>query len=137
MLMRFDPFRDLDRLTNEFGRRPNARTVPMDADRQTDAVVLRFDVPGVAVDDLDLSVDGDVLTLTVERPPAGTGDPLVRERSTGRATRTVRLGDTLDADQLEATHANGELVVRIPLREQVVARRIPIGTGTTATPAAA
>ncbi|MEM9608046.1 MAG: Hsp20/alpha crystallin family protein [Actinomycetota bacterium] len=129
MLMRFDPFRELDRLTDDVGRRRAARPLPLDAHREDDAVVLRFDVPGVAVDDLDLSVEQDTLTLTAERPAADTGDALVRERHAGRFTRTLTLGDALDTDRLEATHADGVLVVRIPVREQVAARRVPIGTG--------
>lgn len=129
MLLRFDPFRELDRLSDEVGRRSSHRPLPMDAHRDDETVVLRFDVPGAAVEDIDLSVEQDTLTLTVERSADDTGDALVRERPTGRFSRRLRLGDTLDSERLEAEHANGVLTVRIPLREKMVARKVAIGSG--------
>lgn len=129
MLLRFDPFRELDRLSDETGRRSSTRSLPMDAHRDDETVVLRFDVPGASVDDIDLSVEQDTLTLTVERTTDDVGDAMVRERPTGRFSRRLRLGDTLDTERLEADHANGVLTVRIPLREKMVARKVAIGTG--------
>ena len=129
MLLRFDPFRELDRLSDEVGRRGSTRPLPMDAHRDDETVVLRFDVPGAATDDIDLSVEQDTLTLTVERSADAVGDAVVRERPTGRSSRRLRLGDTLDTDRLEADHADGVLTVRLPLREKMVARKVAIGTG--------
>lgn len=127
--MRFDPFRELDRLSDEMGRRSSTSPLPMDAHRDDETVVLRFDVPGAATDDIDLSVEQDTLTLTVERGADGAGDAIVRERPTGRFSRRLRLGDTLDSERLEADHVDGVLTVRIPLREKMVARKVAIGTG--------
>ena len=69
MLMRTDPFRDLDRLTQQFfgtSARPSA--MPMDAWREQDRFVIEFDLPGVRPDSVDLDVERNVLTVTAQRP---------------------------------------------------------------------
>src|SRR5213075_2345941 len=98
MLVRYDPFRPFDRPASR-------RTwMPMDAVRHDQRVELRFDLPGVAPDSIDVEVERNVLTVRAERSwaPAEGAEVLVRERQQGAVTRQVTLGESLDADRLEA-----------------------------------
>jgi HSP20 family protein len=110
------------------GASPQA--LPMDTIRREGEVVLRFDVPGVAADALEVTVDKGVLTVsaTREEEHAEGDNPVVRERLFGSFTRRVRLSDTLDADSIEASHHDGVLELRIPVREAAKPRKIEIGT---------
>ena len=135
MLMRTDPFRDLDRLAQQvFGTtgtvaRPSV--MPMDAWRDGDAFVVQFDLPGVRPDSIDLTVERNELTVKAERqwiPPEGA-EALARERTHGTWTRQVLLGEALDADRLEASYDHGVLTVRIPVAEQAKPRKVEIQTG--------
>ncbi|CAL9572958.1 Hsp20/alpha crystallin family protein [Streptomyces sp. enrichment culture] len=136
MLMRTDPFRELDRLTRDlFGATgptsPTGQTggVPMDAWRTDDAVWVAFDLPGVDPDSVDLQVEKDALTVTAERASAvpEDGELLFSERPTGTYTRRLFLGDTLDPDGIEATYDAGVLRVKVPVAERAKPRRIEIG----------
>jgi len=111
-----------------------AAAMPMDTIRRDGELVLRFDVPGVDQDKIDVTVDKGVLTVSATREETKTEgeNPVVRERLFGSFTRRVRLSDTLDADGIEASHADGVLEVRIPVRETAKPRRIAVGTGSEA-----
>jgi len=134
MLMRTDPFRDLDRLTQQvFGggplgtwSRPNA--MPMDAYRTGDTYVVTFDLPGVAPDAIDLDVERNVLTVKAERrPKAEEGAEMqVAERTYGVYSRQLFLGDTLDSDNIAADYADGVLTLKIPVAEKAKPRKIAI-----------
>jgi HSP20 family protein len=104
--------------------------LPMDTVRRDGELVLRFDVPGVAPDKIDLTVDKGVLTVSATREETRSEgeNPVVRERRFGRFTRRVRLSEQLDADAIEASHHDGVLEVRIPVREAAKPRKIEIGT---------
>jgi HSP20 family protein len=130
MLLRFDPFRELDRLTEQMWAPPVARAVPMDAVRRGDRLVVTFDLPGVDADTIDLSVERNQLTLTAERAIArDEGDEvLVAERPHGSYTRRVFLGENLDTDRIEAEYHDGVLYVSIPVAEAAKPRRISVGT---------
>ncbi len=139
MLMRTDPFRELDRLTQQvFGQggtwsRPSL--VPMEAYRQGDEFVVRFDLPGVDPDSIDLHVEQSTLTVKAERRPSVSGkdvETVVSERPYGVFSRQLFLGDTLDADHIDAHYDAGVLTVKIPVAEQAKPRRIQINTGSTA-----
>lgn len=135
MLMRTDPFRQLERLTQQvFGSegtpfRPSA--MPMDAYREGDEFVVEFDLPGVSPESIDLKVERDVLTVRAERA-AKTGDGRqwqITERPRGVFSRQVFLGDALDSDRIEANYDAGVLTVRIPVAEKAQPRKITIGSG--------
>ena len=130
-----DPFtREFDRIVRRtFGPVASAATVgrqvlPLDTIRREGEVVLRFDVPGVAPEQISVTVDKGVLTVSATREDAlAEGEErVVRERYAGTASRSVRLTDTLDADAIEASHANGVLELRIPVREAAKPRRIEV-----------
>jgi HSP20 family protein len=131
MLMRFDPLGGLERIAEELqstGRR-NPRSVPMDAYRRGEDVVLRFDLPGVDPESIDLTVDQHVLTVRAERQSESQeGDEVLAvERPQGSFVRRVFLGDTLDTDRISAQYRNGVLELTIPISERAKPRKIEIG----------
>jgi len=131
-LMRYDPFRELDRFSDQvFGPATRTPWMPMDAVRRGDQVELQFDVPGVAPDSIDVSVERNVLTVKAERSwwPAENDEILARERSQGAYTRQVMLGDQLDPERLEAHYENGVLRITVPVAEQAKPRKVEINTG--------
>lgn len=129
-MLRFDPFRDLDRLSAEMSRTPRA-VLQMDAIRDDDEVLIYFDVPGVDTDDIDVSVEKNEMTVTVERRWDAEGKQVLsNERPQGTFTRRVMLGDALDLDRLRAKTSNGVLVVAIPVAERSKPRRIEVQTQT-------
>jgi HSP20 family protein len=129
MLMRTDPFRDLDRLTQQvFGTVARPAAMPMDAYRHGDTFYLKLDLPGIAMDAIDLTVEQNVLTVRAERPPtsADGAEMIVAERPAGTFTRQVFLGDTLDPDQLTADYTAGVLTLAIPIHEAAKPRKVEI-----------
>jgi HSP20 family protein len=129
MLMRTDPFREMDRLTQQvFGTATRPASMPMDAYRQGDHFYIHFDLPGVKTDSVDLTVEQNVLTVRAERTPTRADDAemIVSERPYGSFTRQVFLGDTLDADKIAADYNAGVLTLSIPVREAAKPRSIQI-----------
>ena len=130
MLVRFDPFREFDRLW-EATTPAAARSVPMpmNAVRRGDTLHISFDLPGADPESIDLSVERNQLTLTAERRhDRQEGDEwLVAERPVGRFTRQLMLGDNLDTERISADYVNGVLEVTIPVAEQAKPRRVAIG----------
>lgn len=129
MLMRTDPFRDFDRLTEAMlGSRARPAAMPMDAYREGDTFVVHLDLPGVSADSIDLTVEQNVLTVHAERkPPVGDGaERVVDERSYGVFSRQLFLGETLDSDQLTADYTSGVLTLKIPIAEKAKPRKVEI-----------
>jgi HSP20 family protein len=129
MLMRTDPFRELDRFTQQvFGTTARPAAMPMDAYRQGDDFYIHFDLPGVNPDSVSLTVEQNVLTVRAERAPAqpGNAELLIAERPYGTYTRQVFLGETLDADKIAADYAAGVLTLTIPVHEAAKPRSIQI-----------
>ncbi|GGW77845.1 Hsp20/alpha crystallin family protein [Streptomyces lomondensis] len=132
MLMRTDPFRELDRLTQQvFGPATRASAMAMDAYRSGDEFLVHFDLPGIDPESIELDVERNVLNVRAERrSPAPEGaELLVAERPTGSFTRQLFLGDTLDTDRIDASYEAGVLTLRIPVAEQAKPRRIQITGG--------
>jgi len=129
MLVRTDPFRELDRLTQQvLGTAARPAAMPMDAYRDGDTFYVRFDLPGVSAESISLTVEQNVLTVRAERRPEqpGGAEMLVAERPAGVFTRQVFLGDTLDADNIAADYSVGVLTLTIPVHEQAKPRTIQI-----------
>ena len=106
--------------------------MPMDAFEHDGVYTLRFDLPGVNPDTVDLMVEGNVLMVTAERPVEETEDVtwLLRERPAGTHRREVRLGNRLDTSQVNASHDNGVLTVTIPMREEAKPHKVSISSST-------
>ena len=128
MLMRTDPFRDLDRLTQQLmGTASRPTLMAMDAWRDGDEFVVEFDLPGVEPDSVDLDVERNVLTVRAERPSLnGDRELIAAERPRGVFSRQLILGDNLDTDSVGASYSSGVLTVRIPVAEQAKPRKIAI-----------
>jgi HSP20 family protein len=133
MLMRTDPFRELDRLTQQvFGAagtpaRPAA--MAMDAWRDGAEFVVEFDLPGVDADTIDLDVERNVLTVRAERPARDdTVELIAGERPRGMFSRQLFLGETLDTDRIAAGYDGGVLTLRIPVAERAKPRKISISS---------
>jgi HSP20 family protein len=133
MLMRTDPFRELDRLTQEvFGpngtlARPTAML--MDAWRDGDLFHVEFDLPGVSEDSIDIDVERNVVTVKAERPArASDAELLAAERPRGVFSRQLVLGDNLDTERIEASYDSGVLALKIPVAEHAKPRKIEISS---------
>lgn len=132
MLMRTDPFRDLDRLAEAvLGTRARPAVMPMTAYREDGTFVVHLDLPGVSLDSIDLTVEQNVLSIHAERkPPTGdSAERVVDERSYGVFSRQLFLGETLDSDQLAASYENGVLTLTIPIAEKAKPRKVEINSG--------
>ncbi len=135
-VMRFDPFRDFDRLAEQVlgpasgtGRAP--RFMPMDVYREGDRFVLHVDLPGVDTDSIDIDVDSGMLTIRAERgaPNGENLDWILSERYAGSYMRQLTLGDGVDAESITADYDAGVLTVAIPVAEKAKPRKITVSGG--------
>jgi HSP20 family protein len=134
MLMRTDPFRELDRLTQQVfgaaGTQARPSVMPMDAWREGETFVVEFDLPGVDPDSIDLDVERNVLTVKAERRTReGDTEMIAAERPRGVFSRQLILGDTLDTTSVTAGYEAGVLTLRIPIAEKAKPRKIVINNG--------
>jgi HSP20 family protein len=131
MLMRSDPFRELDRLTQQvFGTPTRPAAMPMDAYRKGDQFVVHFDLPGVDPSSIDLTVEKNVLTVSAERRWQLSEDEQVvaSERPQGQFSRQLFLGESLDAERVEARYDQGVLTITIPVAEQAKPRKVEVSS---------
>jgi HSP20 family protein len=131
MLMRFDPFREMDRIAQMATEAAQApRSFPLDAFRRGDQFLVQFDLPGVDASSIDLTVERNVLTVRAERRfERQHGDEIVvAERPQGVFTRQLFLGDTLDGQRISASYHDGVLTLTIPVAEQAKPRKVQIST---------
>jgi len=131
MLLRSDPFRELDRFTQQFfgadGTSVRPAMMPMDAWRDGETFVVELDLPGIDADSIDLDVERNVLTVKAERPAReATTEMIAAERPRGVFSRQLILGDTLDTDHVSAGYHAGVLTLRIPVAEKAKPRKILI-----------
>jgi HSP20 family protein len=134
MLLRFDPFREFDRLTQQLwgtAGRPAILPMPVDAYRQGDQFVVCFDLPGIDPDSIDVTLERDVLTVRAERTWQRSDDQevLVAERPQGSFSRQLFLGDALDPDHIDARYEGGVLTVTLPVADQAKPRKVEITPG--------
>ncbi|GAA4769036.1 Hsp20/alpha crystallin family protein [Actinomycetospora chibensis] len=131
-LMRFDPFREFERIMEQNftsgARMP--RSMPMTARRRGERFFVELDVPGVRMDDVDLTVERNVVTIRARRSgDREEGDEvIVDERPYGEYSRQLFLGDNLDPDGLTAELHDGVLQLTIPVSEASKPRQIPLGS---------
>jgi HSP20 family protein len=130
--LRFDPFRDFDRLAAEvLGAARTPSLMPMDCLRTGDQFVVRFDLPGIDADSLEVSAENQTLTVRAERTrrdPEGA-DYVVSERPSGTYSRQLVLGDGLAVDDITAEYRDGVLTLTIPVAEQAKPRKIEVMRG--------
>jgi HSP20 family protein len=136
MLMRTDPFRELDRIAQAFSTAPGTwsrpATMAMDAYRDGDEFVACFDLPGVSAESIEIDVERNVLTVKAERRPLAAGAEMqVSERPLGVFSRQLFLGDALDTERIAAAYEAGVLTLRIPVAERAKPRRVTVGAADT------
>lgn len=130
--LRFDPFRDLDRLASDWFSNLNGtrtpRWAPMDAYRSGDRYLVHFDLPGIDADSLEVTAENNTLTVRADRRPvtAEGAQYVVNERPMGTFSRQMVLGDGLDLEKVSADYHDGVLTVTIPVAEQARPRQISI-----------
>lgn len=131
MLMRTDPFRELDRFTQQvFGTAARPAVMPMDAWRDGENFVVEFDLPGVDADSLDIDIERNVVTVRAERPAVDPNrEMLATERPRGVFSRQLVLGENLDTDKIEASYREGVLRLCIPVAEKAKPRKISVTRG--------
>ncbi|GAA2140986.1 Hsp20/alpha crystallin family protein [Glycomyces algeriensis] len=142
MLMRTDPFRELDRLAQQLlGQNDTRLAMPMDAWREGHRFMVELDLPGVREDDIDLEVERNVLTVKAERRTVdngtldnGTAEPGDREiihaeRPAGTFMRQIFLSDVLDTEHVEAVYRDGVLTLTIPMAEEAKPRKVLVASG--------
>lgn len=136
-LLRTDPFRDVDRVFQQlWGGTPRslaatALTMPIDAYRKGDQFLVRIDLPGVKAEEVEVTVEDNVLTVKAERraPELGSDvETIVTERLFGGFSRQLFLGRNLDTSRIEARYEDGVLNLVIPIAEHAKPRRIEVGS---------
>ncbi|MFI6335544.1 Hsp20/alpha crystallin family protein [Streptomyces sp. NPDC050535] len=134
MLMRTDPFREMDRIVQQLsgtsGTWSKPSVMPMDAYREGEEYVIAFDLPGVSTEAIDIDVERNMLTVKAERRPVTKADSVkaeLSERPLGVFSRQIVLADTLDTERIQADYDAGVLTLRIPIAERAKPRKISIG----------
>ena len=128
-LMGFDAYRDVDRAVEQaMGANRRTRAVPLEAFRRGDQYIVVADVPGADTQDVDVRVERNVVTITVQRRPEFGRDDvvLIDERPRGEFVRQLFLGDSLDSSRLTAVSGNGVLTLRVPVDESSKPRHVDI-----------
>ena len=136
MLMRTDPFRELDRLTQQvFGTAARPSAMPIDAYRKGDEFVVLLDLPGCDPASISLTVERNVLAVHAERRRPNDDDVelVIGERPTGIFSRQLFLAETLDSERIAAEYTDGVLRLRVPVKEQAKPRRVDISLGSSQT----
>jgi HSP20 family protein len=134
MLMRTDPFRELDRLTHQvfgtLGTPAHPAAMPMDAWREGNEFVVEFDLPGVDAESIDLNVERNLLTVKAERAPHRDHDVelVASERPLGVFSRQLFLAETLDTEHISASYEDGVLILRIPVAERAKPRKVSVAS---------
>jgi HSP20 family protein len=129
MLMRFEPFRELDRITQEVLSERRARSIPVDAYRRGNELTIHLDLPGVDPRFIEVTVEKDVLTVRATRAwVQADGDQIqMTERAHGDFSRQLFLGESLERDHITANYDNGVLTLTIPVAEEAKPRQVEIG----------
>ena len=131
MLMRFDPFREVERWASQLSAGTRAGLMPVDAYRIGDHWVAAFDLPGFDPGSIDVTVEDNTLTVRAERSwaPQKGEQIVISERPQGRFTRRLAIGDGVDAEHVEASYEAGVLTVRLPVADQAKPRKVAINAG--------
>ena len=131
MVMRYDPFREVEGLMQEMQAGKRTPRLLMDAYRRGDEFIVHFDLPGIEADSIELTMEENVLTVSAQRTyePEEEDQILVSERPQGTFSRQLFLGEGLDREAIAASYDQGVLTVKIPMAERAKPRRIEISGG--------
>jgi HSP20 family protein len=133
MLVRWDPFEEMNRLQDRFlggrGFAKQAFQVAVDIREEGDAFYVDAEVPGLAAEDVKVDVEKNVLTLSGQRKvekEETEGSYRRVERQYGSFTRSFSLPETVDADHISADLKDGVLELRLPKKEAPTPRKISV-----------
>ncbi len=144
-LVKYDPFRELRGLHDDMNRlfmtnfprgldqegfTSGAWSPSVDIFENKDSIVLEAELPGMNREDIELSIENNVITIGGSRhfEKKDEGDTYYRvERSSGSFTRSFTLPQTVTSEDVTAEFKNGVLRVSLPKREETKARKITIG----------
>jgi HSP20 family protein len=130
MVMRFDPFREVDRQMQQMVNRlqESNGTMAMDAYRRGDTVFVHFDLPGVDPDSIELTAEQNTLTVRADRRWSSEPDDqiLAQERPQGAFMRQPMLGEHLDTQQVQAAYEDGVLTLEVPVAPAAKPRKIEV-----------
>ncbi len=131
MLVRLDPFREIDRLAKTLAQESSVGFAPTDAYKEGDNYVIEMDLPGIDPDNIDVTVENNVLSISATREStrASTSDVLVTERFSGTLRRSMYLGNQLDSSKIAASYEKGVLRLTIPVSASAKGRKIDISSG--------
>jgi HSP20 family protein len=145
VLQRFDPFHDLrnmeetmNRLWRGIGEAATAReglenwNIAIDVVQKPEEIVVNASLPGVKPEDIDVTIEDNVLTLKAARQAEHREEDaryLVQERSYGRYYRALRLPDTVDVNKVKSAYDNGVLSISLPKAEEKKPKQIKVNVG--------
>jgi HSP20 family protein len=134
-IMRFDPLREFDRVTEQLlaSTTRAMRAIPMEAYRRGDQFFVHLDLPDVKDEDVDVTVEGNMVNVRAERrKQREEGDEvIVDERPEGVFTRQLLLGENLDPSGLSGSYDRGVLTIMIPVSKAAQPRKVPISAQST------
>lgn len=141
-VVRWDPFREMLQLRRSMDRmmdeslmngsnwdEPMRWALPVDVIENNDAYLVKTSLPGVNPDDINITYDNHVLTLSTEIQAEEEKKEeryLLRERRYGSFTRSITLPNQVDATKIEANYNDGILTLTLPKAEELKPRRIQI-----------
>ena len=111
------------------GRRAGGWSITLDVVQEDDVVIVEASLPGVNPDDINVSIDKDVLTIRGETGGERGRNYLARERRVGAFHRSLRLPDTLDTDNAQSRYVNGVLTITFPKLEATLPRQLEVTVG--------
>ncbi len=135
---RWSPFSEMRRFDDIFGRMlrgsnfqetPESWSIPLDVTRNGDAVTVKASLPGVNKEDVDVTIEDNVLTIRAEIDEENEKQEigyLLKERRTGSFYRAVRLPDAVDSEEASSTYSDGVLKITLPKTEEKKARKLAI-----------
>jgi HSP20 family protein len=128
MLIAIEPLGQVDRSTQRMPSTGGKRTMPMDAYRDGEQLIMKFDLPGIEPDSMELNVENNVLTIKAHRPRQQIEDSqwVVSERLHGTFSAQLHLSNQLDLDNIRANYDQGVLTISVPVAKDTQARRIEI-----------
>ena len=133
VVMRFDPFGEVDRQFQQLANRlqETSGAMAMDAYRRGDDVFIHFDLPGVDPASIELTAEQNTLTVRADRRWESEADDqvLARERQTGTFMRQLMLGEHLDTENIDASYEDGVLTVKVSVTPAAKPRRIEVRGG--------
>lgn len=128
MILRTDSFRDFRDPFGLLSTTIRPASMPVDVYRKDDAYLVQVNLPGAVADTIDVTVRRNVVTISAQpaRPDENSLELLLNERPVGTMTRSIALGEEIDATDVQADYVDGVLLLHLPIAEAARPRRISV-----------